>query len=97
MKKEVEKVLEELQGVRPENLNKEAKRLFDAIMSIADQRDELREEKKQLKQWLDGEIKKEHEISKHNLSGLPTNREKTLIEILNKIKELEGAKDENNN
>lgn len=40
--KEIEKVLEELQNVRPEVLNDEAKRLFDAIMSIADQRDDYK-------------------------------------------------------
>lgn len=37
--KEVEKVLEELQKVRPEKLTGEAKRLFEAIMTICDQRD----------------------------------------------------------
>ncbi|MEE1142881.1 MAG: hypothetical protein U0L22_04530 [Bacteroidales bacterium] len=37
--KEVEKVLEELQEVRPEKLTGEAKRLFEAIMIIADGRD----------------------------------------------------------
>ena len=36
---EVEKVLEELQVVRPEKLTGEAKRLFEAIMKIADGRD----------------------------------------------------------
>ena len=41
--KEAQKVLDELQGVRPEMLNGEAKRLFEAIMKIADERDELRE------------------------------------------------------
>lgn len=41
-KKEIEKVLEELHNVRPEALNDEAKRLFDAIMSIADQRDDYK-------------------------------------------------------
>lgn len=40
---EAQKVLDELQGVRPEMLNKKAKRLFEAIMKIADERDELRE------------------------------------------------------
>lgn len=40
---ETQKVLDELQGVRPEMLNKKAKRLFEAIMKIADERDELRE------------------------------------------------------
>lgn len=37
--KEVEKVLKELQEVRPEKLTGEAKRLFEAIMIIADSRD----------------------------------------------------------
>jgi hypothetical protein len=37
--KEVEKVLEELQEVRPEKLTGKAKRLFEAIMTIADGRD----------------------------------------------------------
>ena len=36
--KEVEKVLEELQEVRPEKLTGEAKRLFEAIMTIANDR-----------------------------------------------------------
>lgn len=40
---ETQKVLDELQGVRPEMLNKKAKRLFEAIMKIADERNELRE------------------------------------------------------
>lgn len=33
---EVEQVLEELEEVRPEKLNDKAKRLFEAIMTIAD-------------------------------------------------------------
>lgn len=36
---EAQKVLDELQGVRPEVLNGEAKRLFEAIMNIVEQRD----------------------------------------------------------
>ena len=40
---QAQKVLDELQGVRPEELNGEAKRLFEAIMRIADTRDELYE------------------------------------------------------
>lgn len=36
---EANKVLEELHEVRPEKLNDKAKRLFEAIMKIADQRD----------------------------------------------------------
>ena len=40
--KEVEKVLEELYQVRPEKLNDKAKRLFEAIMKIADERDSVK-------------------------------------------------------
>lgn len=42
--KEAQKVLDELNTVRPEVLNGEAKRLFEAIMKIADKRDELKNE-----------------------------------------------------
>ena len=37
---EAEKVLKELEEVRPEVLNDDAKRLFEAIMKIADRKDE---------------------------------------------------------
>lgn len=40
-KEQAQKVLDELQGVRPEMLNGEAKKLFEAIMKIADERDNL--------------------------------------------------------
>lgn len=43
---EAQQVLDEMQGVRPEKLNGEAKRLFEAIMKIADERDELKKELK---------------------------------------------------
>ena len=45
-KEQAQQVLDELQGVRPEMLNGEAKRLFEAIMKIADERDELKKELK---------------------------------------------------
>ena len=38
--KDVENVLIELENVRPEKLNEKAKRLFEAIMKIADRKDE---------------------------------------------------------
>ena len=38
---EPQKILEELIGSRPEKLTGEAKRLFEAIMKIADERDEF--------------------------------------------------------
>ena len=37
-----QQVLDELKGVRPEYLNEDAKRLFEAIMTIADERDMYR-------------------------------------------------------
>lgn len=43
--KEAQKVLDELKEVRPEKLTGEAKRLFEAIMKIADERDELLKER----------------------------------------------------
>lgn len=39
-----QKILDELQGVRPEKLTGEAKKLFEAIMRIADDRDKLKQE-----------------------------------------------------
>lgn len=41
---EAQKVLDELNTVRIEVLNDEAKKLFEAIMKIADERDKLKEE-----------------------------------------------------
>lgn len=43
--KNAEKVLDELKEVRPEKLTGEAKRLFETIMKIADERDELLKER----------------------------------------------------
>lgn len=54
-KEQAQKVLNEWQDVRPEMLNGEAKRLFEAIMKIADERDELnkkiKEKDKQIEQF----------------------------------------------
>lgn len=50
---QAQKVLDELQGIRPEKLNGEAKRLFEAIMKIADERDNLKEEVEQKDKIID--------------------------------------------
>ena len=42
--KQAQKVLDDLQGVKPEVLNGEAKRLFEAIMKIANERDKIKQE-----------------------------------------------------
>ena len=46
-KEQAQQVLDEMQRVRPEMLDNEAKRLFEAIMKIAYERDELKKELKQ--------------------------------------------------
>lgn len=51
--KQAQKVLDDLQGVKPEVLNGEAKRLFEAIMKIADIKDKLFEENKKLRKELE--------------------------------------------
>ena len=57
-KEEIEDILEELHLVRPEILAPKAKKLFEAIMSIADERDKFQQENQSLK--------KENEILKEN-------------------------------
>lgn len=42
-KEQAQKVLDELKGTKPEELKGEAKRLFEAIMKIADERDYYKE------------------------------------------------------
>ena len=55
--KEPQKILEELIGSKPEKLTGEAKRLFEAIMKIADERNELLKERQADKEKIK-EIKK---------------------------------------
>ena len=70
-KEQAQKVLDELQDVRPEKLNEEARRLFEAIMKIADERDNLYleiQEKEKLINTLVDYIAKEdidEEVCKH--------------------------------
>lgn len=41
---QAQKILDEMQGVEPSKLNDEAKKLFEAIMKIADERDKIKQE-----------------------------------------------------
>lgn len=50
---EAQKVLDELNTARIEMLNDKAKRLFEAIMKIADERDNLKEEVDQKEKIID--------------------------------------------
>lgn len=63
---DIETILEELQLVRPEVLEPKAKRLFDAIMCIAYDRDKYLKENQKLKEDITfclQSIKREMEIS----------------------------------
>ena len=51
--KEAQKVLDKLDGVRPEELTGEARKLFEAIMKIADERDELKIQMKEKEKIID--------------------------------------------
>lgn len=48
---EAQKILDELHEVNIEHLTDEAKRLFEAVMKIANERDMLRQENEQLKEY----------------------------------------------
>ena len=50
---QAQKVLDELNEIKPEQLEGNAKRLFEEIMKIADERDELKEELEQKDKQID--------------------------------------------
>ena len=52
-KEQAQQVLDELNEVRPEMLTDEAKRLFEAIMTIADERDKLIKENKKINKQIE--------------------------------------------
>lgn len=65
-KEEIQDILEELHLVRPEILQPKARKLFEAIMSIADERDELQQENKRLKEVIDDTYENSELIQKEN-------------------------------
>ena len=65
--KEAQKVLNEMQGVRPELLDNEAKKLFEAIMSIVDEKDELKKHNDDLLRKLRNRIKEVKKLKKYSL------------------------------
>ena len=80
--KEAQKVLDELNTVRIEVLNDEAKRLFEAIMKIADNRDELQKivERKDL------EISSLKQVHDYDTKMIDDVKEKA-VELYNRIEE----------
>lgn len=71
--KDIQEVLDELNTVRPEMLNESGKRLFEAVMQIADKRDDLQQR-----------IDKAVEYIKQNEKeyGSLEDNEKILLDIL---------------
>jgi hypothetical protein len=86
--KEVQKVLDELKEVRPEKLTGEAKRLFEAIMKIADERDELLKERQADKEKIK-ELESDKEI-KDKMIELIKNRIFLTVHECEEIKEIEN-------
>ena len=64
-----QKILEELIDSKPEQLTGEAKRLFEAIMKIADERDELLEKNKEYEKQLDLDYVNNNFISKDKIKA----------------------------
>lgn len=99
-KEQAQKVLDELQGVRPKMLNGEAKRLFEAIMKIADERDNLYleiQEKEKLINTLVDYIAKEdidEEVCKH-IKCVDNEEEKDCRECVKKFFESKIKESEN--
>ena len=50
--KEIQEVLDELNSVRPEKLNEQGKRLFEAIMKIADESDNYKNILNEVRKYL---------------------------------------------
>ena len=71
---QAQKVLDELNEIKPEQLEGNAKRLFEAIMKIADERDELNEEIEKLK-----DIKEIAESKVTELSPIRISKNKSVI------------------
>ena len=73
-KEQAQQVLDEMQGLRPEQLKGESKKLFEAVMKIADERDELKEELEMLK-----DIKEIAESKVGELSPIRIKKNKSVI------------------
>lgn len=92
--KEVQKVLDELEQVRPEKLTGEAKRLFEAIMKIADERDEFEYKYNRAIEDL-VKLEKERQADKEKIKELESDKEikdKMIDDMVNWIYELFKAR-----
>ena len=66
-KEQAQKILDGLQEVGPEQLEGEARRLFEAIMSIADERDKLKKHNNDLLRKLRNRVKEVKKLEKYSL------------------------------
>lgn len=84
-KEEIKDILEELHLVRPEILKPKAKKLFEAIICIADERDILLEQNQKYKEVIDKAIKyiEQHAITVTD--GTVTTNKHELLEILKEV------------
>lgn len=80
--KEIQDILDELNNVRPEVLNDKAKRLFEAIMKIANERDELKRKNKEL----EADNYEANNIIKDLLDNIPVQKVKDLIKEIKERK-----------
>ena len=88
--KEIQDILDELNDVRPEILNDKAKRLFEAIMKIANERDELRRKNEEL----EADNYEANNIIKDLLDDIPVSKvEDKISEYTNRIAKLHPASD----
>ena len=76
---QAQKILDELQGVRTDKLKGEAKKLFDAIMRIADDRDKLKQEFDAVDHECSRLEQKEIELEKENKQIKQKLKEQVLI------------------
>ncbi len=66
-KEQAQKILYELQKVGPEQLEGEARRLFEAIMSIAHEKDKLKKHNDDLLRKLRNRVKEVKKLEKYSL------------------------------
>ena len=87
-KEEIQEVLDELNTVRPEMLNDKGKRLFEAIMSIADERDLYHSIIKEVREYIMTELITEWDIKNDGCvsgSDLPADAITPILQILDKV------------
>lgn len=88
-----QRILEELIGSKPEELTGEAKKLFEAIMKIADERDELLEKNKEYERQLDLEYVEDNYIHKDKVERITGKKDKIIDEMAEYINKLDIDED----